>query len=207
MNNLTVNTVLDEKYSSYFGFTNDEVREMASYYSRADSMQEIRRIYNTEVLSWIRAMSESRVVSDIKKAIYRGDGKLLQNALERYLISVISYHDGVTEVFYHGLMLGLIVGTRSKYHIFSNRESGSGRFDIQMEPREKGYPGILMEFKAVPAAEKENLDSVAEEALVQINRQRYAQELKERGIQKITYYGIAFAGKNVKVITGNIVEK
>lgn len=46
LNNLTVNTVLDEKYSSYFGFTNDEVREMASYYSRADSMQEIRRWYD-----------------------------------------------------------------------------------------------------------------------------------------------------------------
>ena len=320
LNNLTVNTVLDEKYSGYFGFTNDEVQEMASYYGKADSMQEIRRwydgyrfgkaevynpwsvtsyfanggqakpywantsdneiireilqgltpevadeltrimqgeeihaalnmeviypkmtdgadtifsflllagyltlssipeeteygtfamlrlpnteirrIYNTEVLSWMRTRSTGGVVSDIEKAIYRGDGVLLQKALERYLISVISYFDGSAEAFYHGLMIGLIASTTSKYHILSNRESGFGRFDIQMEPREKGFPGILMEFKSVPVSEKENLAAIAEEALAQINRQQYAHDLEDRGVHRITCYGIAFSGKNVEV--------
>ena len=320
LNNLTVNTVLDEKYSGYFGFTNDEVQEMASYYGKADSMQEIRRwydgyrfgkaevynpwsvtsyfanggqakpywantsdneiireilqgltpevadeltrimqgkeihavlnmeviypkmtdgadtifsflllagyltlssipeeteygtfamlrlpnteirrIYNTEVLSWMRTRSTGGVVSDIEKAIYRGDGVLLQKALERYLISVISYFDGSAEAFYHGLMIGLIASTTSKYHILSNRESGFGRFDIQMEPREKGFPGILMEFKSVPVSEKENLAAIAEEALAQINRQQYAHDLEDRGVHRITCYGIAFSGKHVEV--------
>ena len=322
LNNLTVNTVLDDKYSSYFGFTGDEVKEMADYYSKSDGMQEIRkwydgyrfgnseiynpwsvtsyfanngqakafwantsdneiirevlqeltpevsdeltrimqdeeihaalnmevvypkiadgvdtifsflllagyltlssapeeteygtfatlkipnmeirRVYNTEVLGWMRTRSSGGVISDIEKAIYLGDGKRLEKALRNYMISCISSFDGASEGFYHGMVLGLVASLSSRYHIRSNRESGDGRFDLQMEPKEKMLPGIIMEFKSVPASEKKDLSVIAEEAIAQIDRQNYTQELEERGVRKIVKYGIAFSGKFVEVKT------
>ena len=320
LNNLYVNTVLDEKYSSCFGFTGDEVREMASYYGRSGSVQEIRRwydgyrfgnteiynpwsvsnffanggqakafwantsdngvirellqemtpeaaetltrvmqgeiihtslnmeavyprmadgadtvfsflllagyltlagapeekeygtfaalrlpnmeirrVYNTEVLGWIRTKATGGVILDIEKAIFLGDGSRLQKALREYMISCISAFDGAAEGFYHGMVLGLVASLSSKYYIRSNRESGEGRFDLQMEPKDKSLPGILMEFKAAPASEKKELAALAMEAVEQIDNREYAREMEERGIGRIIRYGIAFSGKNVEV--------
>ena len=237
LNNLTVNTVLDDKYSSYFGFTGDEVQEMADYYGKSDGMQEIRkwydgyrfgnsdiynpwsvtsyfanngqakafwantsdneiirevlqeltpevsdeltrimqdeeihaalnmevvypkmadgadtifsflllagyltlssapeetefgtfatlkipnmeirRVYNTEVLGWMRTRSTGGVIQEIEKAIYFGDGKRLEKALRNYMISCISAFDGAAEGFYHGMVLGLVASLSTKYH-------------------------------------------------------------------------------------------
>lgn len=322
LNNLTVNTVLDDKYSSYFGFTGDEVQEMADYYGKSDGMQEIRkwydgyrfensdiynpwsvtsyfanngqakafwantsdneiirevlqeftpevsdeltrimqdeeihaalnmevvypkmadgadtifsflllagyltlssapeetefgtfatlkipnleirRVYNTEVLGWMRTRSTGGVIQEIEKVIYFGDGKRLEKALRNYMISCISAFDGAAEGFYHGMVLGLVASLSTKYHIRSNRESGDGRFDLQMEPKEKMIPGIIMEFKSVPVSEKKDLSVIAEEAIAQIERQNYTRELEERGVKKIVKYGIAFSGKSVEVKT------
>ena len=320
LNNLTVNTVLDEKFSEYFGFTEEEVLEMAAYYNRTGAKDEIRswyggyrfgvtgiynpwsvtncfasggqakpywantsdneiireiltgltsdiaedlsrvmqdeeihasldmevvyprmsdgydtifsflllagyltpagkpvetefgtfaslrlpnteirRIYNTEVLSWIRMRQSGNVVAEIEKAVYLSDGKRLQDALRRYMIATISYFDGATEGFYHGMMLGLVASLSSKYYIRSNREAGEGRFDLQMEPKDISLPGIVMEFKAVPVTEKTDLAELAEEALGQIADRSYYKELEERGVSDIVRYGIAFSGKNVEV--------
>ena len=322
LNNLTVNTVLDDKYSSYFGFSGDEVQEMADYYGKSESMQEIRkwydgyrfgnvdiynpwsvtsyfandgqakafwantsdneiireilqgltpevsdelthimqgeqihaalnmevvypkmadgadtifsflllagyltlasapeetefgtfatlkipnteirRVYNTEVLGWMRARSSGGVIQEIEKAIYLGNGDRLQKALRNYMISCISAFDGAAEGFYHGMVLGLVASLSTQYYIRSNRESGDGRFDVQLEPKEKLLPGIVMEFKAIPASEKDRLAKEAEEAIKQIDRLHYTQELEERGISNIIKYGIAFSGKDVEVKT------
>ena len=322
LNNLTVNTVLDDKYSSYFGFTDDEVREMAAYYRKSDGMQdirrwydgyrfghteiynpwsvascfanngqakafwantsdneiireilqgltpevsdeltcvmqgeeihtalnmevvypraadgadtifsflllagyltlasepeetefgtfaalkipnaEIRRVYNTEILGWMRTRPTGGVIPDIEKAIYLSDGKRLQEALRNYMVSCISAFDGAAEGFYHGMMLGLVASLSTKYFIRSNRESGDGRFDLQMEPKDKDLPGIVMEFKSVPASERKNLPALAEKAVAQIERQNYTRELEDRGIHNIVKYGIVFSGKSVEVKT------
>ena len=87
----------------------------------------------------------------------------------------------------------------SKYYIRSNREAGEGRFDLQLEPRERMLPGILMEFKAVPASEKDTLPELAEEALAQTEDKIYRRDLEDRGVSNIVRYGIAFSGKNVEV--------
>ena len=71
-----------------------------------------------------------------------------------------------------------------------------------MEPREKDLPGVLMEFKAVSSTEQADLAVVSQEALSQINRMNYAQELRDRGVGRIIKYGIAFSGKNVVVMAG-----
>lgn len=322
LNNLTVNTVLDEKYSCYFGFTGDEVQKMADYYGKSDGMQEIRkwydgyrfgqseiynpwsvtsyfandgqaktfwantsdneiirevlqeltpeiadeltrimqgeeihaalnmevvypkmadgadtifsflllagyltlssspeetefgtfatlkipnmeirRVYNTEVLGWMRTRTTGGVIPNIEKAIFLGDGDRLQKALRDYMITCISAFDGAAEGFYHGMVLGLVASLSSRYYIRSNRESGDGRYDLQMEPKEKHLPGIVMEFKAVPASEKGALSEIAEDAIAQIDRRNYTRELEERGIKRVVKYGIAFSGKAVEVKT------
>ena len=160
---------------------------------------EIRRIYNTEVLSWIRMQQSGNVIAEIEKAVYLSDGRRLQEALRKYMVTTISYFDGAAEGFYHGMVLGLVASLSSKYYIRSNREAGEGRFDLQMEPKDRMLPGVILEFKAVQSAEKENLEALAEEALGQIMDREYYRELEERGISDIVRYGIAFSGKNVEV--------
>jgi hypothetical protein len=162
---------------------------------------EIRRVYNTEVLGWMRTRSSGGVIQEIEKAIYLGNGDRLQKALRNYMISCISAFDGAAEGFYHGMVLGLVASLSTQYYIRSNRESGNGRFDVQLEPKEKLLPGIVMEFKAIPASEKDRLAKEAEEAIKQIDRLHYTQELEERGICTIIKYGIAFSGKDVEVKT------
>ena len=86
-----------------------------------------------------------------------------------------------------------------KYYIRSNREAGEGRFDLQLEPKAKELPGILMEFKAVASSEKDKLPKLAEDALDQTKEKDYARDLEDRGVSDIVRYGIAFSGKNVEV--------
>ena len=80
------------------------------------------------------------------------------------------------------MMLGLVASLSSKYYIRSNREAGEGRFDLQLEPKDSSLPGIIMEFKAVPASESDKLEKLAEEALNQISEKKYTKDLEERGI-------------------------
>ncbi len=162
---------------------------------------EVRRVYNTEILSWISSRQDGSVVTEIGKAIYTGDGEKLSTALRQYMISCISAFDGASEGFYHGMVLGLVASLSTEYHIRSNRESGEGRFDLQLEPKGNVLPGILMEFKAVPLSGKERLQESVAEAIAQIDRMEYTRELEERGVGKIIKYGIAFSGKNVEVKT------
>ena len=115
------------------------------------------------------------------------------------MITSISFFDGAAEGFYHGMVLGLVASLSSKYYIWSNREAGEGRFDLQLEPKDRTLPGILMEFKAVSASEKEKLPDLAEEALSQTEDKEYQRDLEERGVTDIVRYGIAFSGKNVEV--------
>ena len=167
---------------------------------------EIRRVYNTEILSWLRLQPAGTVIPEIEKAIYLGDSDRLQRALRNYMISSISNFDGAAEGFYHGMVLGLVASLSSRYYIRSNREAGEGRFDLQLEPKNDSLPGILMEFKASKTNDEEILSSLAEEALEQIQRKQYQAELSERGIKSVIMYGIAFSGKRVVVKGGQDIH-
>ena len=111
----------------------------------------------------------------------------------------ISFYDGGAEGFYHGLMLGLIALMDNQYKIKSNRESGYGRYDVCLIPREKRYPGIILELKWKEKLDEKALQSLAEDALKQIETLRYDSEMKEDGITEILELGIAFSGKKVSV--------
>ena len=178
-----------------------EETEIGTFASLRLPNAEIKRIYNTEILSWIRTQQPGNIISEIEKAVYLSDAKRMQEALRKYMITSISFYDGAAEGFYHGMVLGLVASLSSKYYIRSNRESGEGRFDLQLEPKDKTLPGILMEFKAVSVSEKDKLSELAEEALVQTKDKNYQRDLEDRGISDVVRYGIAFSGKNVEVRT------
>ena len=87
------------------------------------------------------------------------------------------------------------------YYPLSNRESGEGRFDIQLTPKTQGMPGIIIEIKAAKEASAEQLKKLAEQALEQIEVKHYDTELRRQGIGTIYKYGIAFCGKKVEIAT------
>ena len=314
LNNLTVNSVMDEEYDSFFGFTDFEVREMLNYYGKAEKLGELKEwydgylfgseeIYNPwSVINYIsrgcipqaywvntgkneiledvmgvatdditerlyallqgehviaridqnvvyRSLAEepaniyslllvagylktpkkelqadgsylcevsipnkeiasvyknevlSTTANKIAESLYENDCKKLQSAIAEYMDKSISFYDGGAEGFYHGLMLGLIALMDNQYKIKSNRESGDGRYDVCMIPREKRYPGIIFEMKWKEKISEGALESLADEALTQINKLRYDSEMKEEGIDDILKFGIAFSGKKVRVKT------
>ncbi len=111
--------------------------------------KEIASVYKSEILSHFlqKGIITRTTANKIAESLYANDHKKLQSAVAEYLDKSISFYDGGAEGFYHGLMLGLIALMDNQYKIKSNRESGDGRYDICMIPREKRYPGILFELK------------------------------------------------------------
>ncbi len=321
LNNLVINSVLDGKYSSYFGFTKEEVKEMASYYGKKDKLKEIEDWYdgyrfgNTEIYNpWSvinyfrndclpRAYWQSTGSNDIigevlegadnslcdklssllqggavstyidtgviyptirdnpssvfsfllvagylkairtepswngdflcqvalpnkeisfvyskeilqklgngaaetssigvQEALYSGDVESLKKHLGRFLEQSVSFCDTAKEDFYHGLVLGLCAALDRRYLVTSNRESGDGRYDICLCPKEKKLPGILIELKHAKACSEEKLVSLAKEALSQIKEKNYKAELAAKGVESVVCYGFACSGKKVQVV-------
>ena len=120
---------------------------------------------------------------------------------EKYLQNIIlksaSYYDGKNEDFYHGLILGMTLYLDRDYYVNSNRESGLGRYDVIIEPKNKNNRGFILEFKVVK--DEKDIENTAKEAIEQIIDKKYDTSLKERGIKDITLIGIAFFGKIIKV--------
>lgn len=319
MNNLKTNSILDNSYSSYFGFTNEEVKDMLAYYEYEDKYQEILEWYdgyrfgNTEIFNpwsvinyisdecfpkafWqstgsndiigeiiktatpeitenlyklfcgntittyvdtsviypevqnnpysiysfllvagylkvaaiypqndgnymcdvaipnkeilyvyekevLNRTNQNNVSISIHQAIFSKDTRKLQSLLEDFMIKSISTMDGASEAFYHGMMLGLCAVLGSQYKVRSNRESGLGRFDIELLPMVQGIPGFIFEFKHTKDINAD-LDSLANSALKQIEDMKYDTELNDFGVEDIVKTGIAFRQKSAVVKRG-----
>lgn len=319
MNNLKTNSILDNSYSSYFGFTNEEVKEMLAYYEYEDKYQEILEWYdgyrfgNTEIFNpwsvinyisdqcfpkafWqstgsndiigeiigtatpeitenlyklfcgntittyvdtsviypevqtnpysiysfllvagylkvaaiypqndgnymcdvaipnkeilyvyekevLNRTNQNNVSISIHQAIFSKDTRKLQSLLEDFMLKSISTMDGANEAFYHGMMLGLCAVLGSQYKVRSNRESGLGRFDVELLPMVQGIPGFIFEFKHTKDINAD-LDSLANSALRQIDDMKYDTELKDFGVKNIVKIGIAFRQKSAVVKRG-----
>lgn len=319
MNNLKTNSILDNNYSSYFGFTNEEVRDMLAYYDYEDKYQEICEWYdgyrfgNSEIFNpwsvinyisdqcfpkafWqstgsndiigeiigtatpeinenlyklicgntvttyvdtsviypevqsnlnsiysfllvagylkvaeiypqndgnymcdvaipnkeilyvyekevLNRTNQNNVSISIHQAIFSKDTSKLQSLLEDFMLKSISTMDGSSEAFYHGMMLGLCAVLGSQFKVRSNRESGLGRFDIELLPMVKGIPGFIFEFKHTKDINVD-LDSLANSALKQIEDMKYDTELNDFGVEDIVKIGIAFR-KKVRLLSVN----
>lgn len=150
--------------------------------------KEITFVYEKEVLN--RTNQNSLAIS-ISQAIFSKDTQKLQALLEDFMVKSISSIDGANEGFYHGMMLGLCAILGNRYKIRSNRESGLGRFDIQLMPLAKGMPGFIFEFKHTKD-EHTDLSALADSALQQIETKKYDTELRDNGVNSIIRIGIAF---------------
>lgn len=160
--------------------------------------KEITFVYEKEVLN--RTNQNSLAIS-ISQAIFSKDTQKLQALLEDFMVKSISSIDGANEGFYHGMMLGLCAILGNRYKIRSNRESGLGRFDIQLMPLTKGMPGFIFEFKHTKD-EHTDLSALADSALQQIEAKKYDTELRDNGVNSIISIGIAFRGKSAVVKRG-----
>lgn len=164
--------------------------------------REIRTIYREEIVSMLTTEVGEITITDLRDALLAKDCAAIQRTLSDFMAKTISYFDGLRENYYHGLMLGLITIFEYTHSIRSNRESGNGRYDIQLAPKNAMLPGIIIEIKAaMTEAEKQNLAKLAQTALDQIEEKKYDTELLSQGVKTIHKYGIAFANKDVAIRT------
>ncbi|MDY2595451.1 MAG: AAA family ATPase [Oliverpabstia sp.] len=168
---------------------------------------EVERMFYNMVRGWFQ---DSRAdYNDFVKALLLGDKKAMNAYMNRVALNTFSYFDTgkrpsgeEPERFYHGFVLGLIVDLQKRYVITSNRESGFGRYDVMLEPKNPQMDdAIILEFKVHDPDDEETLKDTVQEALEQIERKQYAAQLVSRGIPKehIRSYGFAFQGKHVLI--------
>ena len=166
---------------------------------------EIKSVFQKEVLGNWEKMFTGTVLKNFEIALCTGNESLFQDTLSSFLLNSVSSFDTAQENFYHGMILGMLSVLSDAYIITSNREAGEGRFDIQLEPRDKKNPGYLLEFKADKDIEAQQLEERAMEALQQIKSKSYVADLKYRGVKIITIYGVAFSGKKASVKCENLI--
>ena len=160
--------------------------------------KEITFVYNKEILQKLNNIVPQATAISIQEAIYTGNAAALQKHLGTLLMQSASSYDTVGENFYHGLVLGLCAALDNRYYITSNRESGEGRYDICLCPRDCKMPGVLIELKASKDCSDDDLKKLSQKALEQIEVKKYETELTMKGIEKVFKYGGAFSGKRVE---------
>ena len=119
--------------------------------------------------------------------------------LVRQMFSFMDVGENTAENFYHAFVLGMLVGLKDSYYVKSNRESGFGRYDIMLEPKDKNGNSFVMEFKVLEDEEEKTIEDTIENAKKQIEERKYAEDLEERGYTNITKMVFAFKGKEVKM--------
>lgn len=163
--------------------------------------KEISYVYNKEIIEKLDHIVPQSIAIAIQESIYTNNAVALKKQLERLLLESASCYDIAGENFYHGLVLGLCAIMNNRYYITSNRESGEGRYDIQLEPKDVATPGVLIELKADKDCDDEKLKELSQTALRQIEDRKYDTDMRMRGVKTIFKFGVAFSGKKVEVTT------
>ncbi|HLP59852.1 MAG TPA: PD-(D/E)XK nuclease domain-containing protein, partial [Candidatus Deferrimicrobium sp.] len=174
------------------------------FYTLSVPNEEVKTTYQRIIRRFFTARVEPERVEIMLKALIDGDIKLFEEILREIVLKVFSYHDfrGEPEKVYHALVMGLLVWISGTHEIKSNRESGYGRYDIMIIPKDITKTGYVIEFKTVRRAIDETVETATEKALEQIEEKKYETELIERGIQNRKKLAIVFNGKEVHVKQG-----
>lgn len=179
----------------------------APKYELALTNHEVSIMFRNMVRGWFSVNVSD--YNDFVKALLIGDVEAMNEYMNRVSGETFSYFDtgkrasgrAEPERFYHGFVLGLIVELESRYIITSNRESGFGRYDIMMEPKQEGLDAFVIEFKVYNPRRDGTLEDTVQAALTQIEEKRYEENLSQKGIpaDRIRKYGFAFDGKSVLI--------
>jgi hypothetical protein len=176
-----------------------------NYYELSIPNLEVEYLYETIISSWLEGSFENHKLNDLLKFFVEGDVEGFELLLQDFVVSMLSYYDTAgrdPERVYQAFVLGLLVNLQNNYEIKSNRESGYGRYDVLVIPKNTSKKGIIIEFKKILALKEETKDIALKKALTQIEEKNYAQELLDRGVKDILKLGIVFDGKRVWVKEG-----
>lgn len=163
---------------------------------------EIKELYKSMILNWFNQSIHKHKYLLLLSSLTSGDIDTFSQIFQEFMISSVSVFDvpaTESEKIYHGFVLGMLVGLSDRYEVKSNRESGFGRYDVMLIPKDARELGIIMEFKKVGRFENSTIEEAVESALKQIEERQYAQELIDRGIHRILFLGFAFEGKEVLI--------
>ena len=172
---------------------------------KIDNKNYILRLPNKEVKELFkdtfieRYFGRGNKLIDLMEALTENRIEDYEETLQDILLKSVSYNDTKkgNEAFYHGFILGMSLYLEGEYITKSNIESGLGRYDFSIEPKNKSKRAFIMEFKSTDNIEK--LEEVSKEALEQIENKKYDVSLKQNEIKEITYIGVAFCGKEIKI--------
>ena len=174
--------------------------------SLALTNREVKIMFENMIRGWFGSYEDE--YNDFIKAFLLGDLDAMNDYMNEVALATFSYFDTGKESskeeperFYHGFVLGLMVDLNERYVLASNRESGFGRYDVMLEPRNPEDDAMILEFKVFQPRKENDLQDTVKFALQQIEYRKYEAILVEKGVakEKIRKYGFAFRGKEVLI--------
>ena len=180
----------------FSGYLTVEEKIDEDYYILRLPNKEVRRLFKRTFIE--KYFGRGNKLIDLMEALTENRIEDYEETLQDILLKSVSYNDTKkgNEAFYHGFILGMSLYLEGEY-IVSNIESGLGRYDVSIEPKNKNKRGYILEFKATDNVDK--LEEISKEALKQIEEAKYSSSLKQTDTKEILYLGIAFCGKQIKV--------
>ena len=181
----------------FSGYLTVEEKIDEDYYILRLPNKEVRRLFKRTFIE--RYFGRGNKLIDLMEALTENRIEDYEETLQDILLKSVSYNDTKkgNEAFYHGFILGMSLYLEGEYIVKSNIESGLGRYDVSIEPKNKNKRGYILEFKATNNVDK--LEEISKEALKQIEEGKYSSTLRQTNTKEILYLGIAFCGKQIKV--------
>jgi hypothetical protein len=189
-------------FSGYLKAFDKAIVEDRALYKLLIPNSEIQIIFEDIILKWFAESFSSEQLQKMLKALTSGEVKIFEMILNDFVLQTLSYFDTQrqnVERVYQAFILGLLVNLSANYEINSEKESGYGRYDIAILPKDNSKIAILMELKKIDELNEETKDEALESALQQIEEKKYDTDLINRGYNKIIKMAVTFDGKRVWV--------